>query len=88
MGLTETFLIASFRSRQAVIRLEGQLRRQGVKTQIVATPRAVAVGCGLSIRFEEGEFGVVKRLCDMERSTFLGIYRVENRDGRVTVRPA
>lgn len=88
MGLTEQFLIASFRSRQAVIRLDGQLRRQGAHTQIVATPRAVAVGCGLSVRFDDRDLQLVKRLCAGEAATFLGIYRVENRDGRVTVRPA
>jgi len=84
---TERFMIASFRSRQAVLRVDGQLRRMGVRTQIVSTPRAVAVGCGLSIRFDERDLNAVRRLSQAETSTYLGIYRVENVNGRVLVQP-
>ena len=84
---TERFMIASFRLRQAVLRVDGQLRRMGVRTQIVSTPRAVAVGCGLSIRFDERDMSAVRRLSQAETSTYLGIYRVENVNGRVLVQP-
>lgn len=83
--MTEQFLIAAFRSRQAVIRLEGQMKRAGARTQIVSTPRAVAIGCGLSVRFEEKDLPLVRNLCRMEQSTFLGIFRVENVNGRAMV---
>ena len=60
--MDDSFFIASFRSRQAVLRLEEEvLRRSGVQTQIVSTPRAVAVGCGLSVRFDERDMEQVRR---------------------------
>ena len=51
----EVFGIASFRSRQQVLKFEGALRRAGVRVEVITTPRDVAVGCGLSIRFELAE---------------------------------
>ena len=46
------FGIASFRSRQQVFAFEGALSRQGLRAEVVSTPREVALGCGLSVRFE------------------------------------
>lgn len=86
--MDEMFLIAAYRSRQAVMRLDGALRRAGIKTDIVSTPRAVAVGCGLSVRFEESDLGRVRKLVQAENtSTFLGIYRVQRLGGRILVSP-
>ena len=45
------FGIASFRSRQQVFAFEAALSRAGIRTQVVSTPREVALGCGLSVRF-------------------------------------
>lgn len=85
--MTEQFLIGAFRSRQAVIRVDGALRRAGGHTRIVSTPRQVAIGCGLSVRFEESQLPLMRRLAQQEQTTFLGIYRVTNQDGRVQVHP-
>jgi hypothetical protein len=74
--------IASFRSRQQVFAFESALRRSGVHTQIVSTPREVALGCGLSVRFEEGD---INRVIDIYRrarpGNLIGFYRVEERAG-------
>ena len=43
------FGIASFRSRQQVFAFEGALSRQGLRAEVVSTPREVALGCGLSV---------------------------------------
>ena len=48
----EIFGVASFRSRQQVLQMEAALRREGVPVSVVTTPREVALGCGLSVRFE------------------------------------
>ena len=81
----EVFGIASFRSRQQVMKFEGALRRNGVQVSVITTPRDVSVGCGLSIRFE---------LCDAERvaeiyrqvhpSNLIGFYSVERKQGKRT----
>lgn len=72
--------IASFRSRQQVFAFESALKRAGMRTQIVSTPREVALGCGLSVRFEENDTG---RVIDMYRhaqpGNLIGFYRVEER---------
>ena len=75
--------IASFRSRQQVFAFESALRRSGIHTQIVSTPREVALGCGLSVRFEEGD---TNRVLDIYRraqpANLIGFYHVEERPGR------
>ena len=76
--MQETFGIASFRSRQQVMKFEAALRRAGVRVQIITTPRDVAVGCGLSIRFELEDFSAVEEVYNHTRPTnLIGFYRVE-----------
>ena len=50
--MNESFGLASFRSRTQVLRMEDALHRAGLPAGVIATPREVAVGCGLSVRFE------------------------------------
>ena len=82
----EVFGIASFRSRQQVLKFEGALRRAGIRTEVITTPRDVAVGCGLSIRFELADQA---RVTDVYRqlrpSNLIGFYRVERADGQRTL---
>ena len=82
----EVFAIASFRSRQQVLKFEGALRRAGIKVQVITTPRDVAVGCGLSVRFELAD---QQRVMDVYRqlrpSNLIGFYRIERPDGQRTV---
>ena len=77
--MQSSFGIASFRSRTQVLRLEDALRRAGLSAGVISTPREVAMGCGLSVRFELAELGqvmaVYRRLNPGAR---IGFYRVEN----------
>ena len=74
-----TFGIAAFRSRTQVLRMEEALRRAGLSAGVVSTPRQVAIGCGLSVRFEMSEYpqvmAVYRRL---NPSALVGFYQVEN----------
>lgn len=82
----EVFGIASFRSRQQVLKFEGALRRAGVRVEVITTPRDVAIGCGLSIRFELADQGRVMEVYGQLRpSNLIGFYRVERMDGQRTV---
>jgi len=82
----EVFGIASFRSRQQVLKFEGALRRGGVHAEVITTPRDVAVGCGLSIRFELADAGRVMDVYNQLRpSNLIGFYRVERMNGQRTV---
>ena len=82
----EVFGIASFRSRQQVLKFEGALRRSGIRTEVITTPRDVSVGCGLSIRFELSDAARVMDVYNQLRpSNLIGFYRVERMDGQRTV---
>ena len=82
----EVFAIASFRSRQQVLKFEGALRRGGVHAEVITTPRDVAVGCGLSIRFDLTDAARVMEIYQQLRpSNLIGFYRVERTNGQRTV---
>lgn len=87
--MAENFCIASFASRLQVMAFEEALKHQGMKASIVTTPRAVALGCGLSVRFEEADFPRVKALYKaLGLGNLIGFYRVTSDvSGRATVRP-
>ena len=87
--MAENFCIAAFRSRLQVMAFEGALKQQGMQASIVTTPRAVALGCGLSVRFEEKDAPRVKALYQaLGLGNLIGFYRV-TRDvsGQASVYP-
>ena len=50
--MNDSFGLAAFRSRTQVLRMEDALHRAGLSAGVIATPREVAIGCGLSVRFD------------------------------------
>ena len=85
--MNDVYGIAAFRSRQQVLRMEERLRQMGVPTEIVNTPRAVAVGCGLSVRFPEEYLAAVQRLVRAERPAgLIGLYALDAGGVRPQVR--
>lgn len=75
--------IAAFRSRQQVMRFEQALRREGVKTQVISTPRDVAIGCGLSVRFDMQDVQSVQNLLNrMRPANLIGLYSIDPQRGR------
>ena len=84
--MEEVFGIASFRSRQQVLKFDSALRRSGVRTQVITTPRDVSVGCGLSVRFELGDAQRVMEVYQQLHPTnLIGFYQVERSSGARTV---
>ena len=82
----EVFGIASFRSRQQVLKFEGALRRSGVRVEVITTPRDVSVGCGLSVRFDLNDADRVREVYNqLHPSNLIGFYRVERVDGQRTI---
>ena len=79
----EEYGIAAFRSRQQVMRLEEALKRAGLTVRVISTPHDVAVGCGLSVRFDMKDVRAVQTAISQLRPTnLIGLYRVEQRAGR------
>lgn len=80
--MQDVFGIAAFRSRQQVLMLESELRRAGLQVSVITTPREVALGCGLSVRFGMEDADAVIRIIKNRRPTNLvGVYRVEQKYG-------
>ena len=87
--MEENFCIAAFASRLQVMAFEELLKGRGMAASIVTTPRAVALGCGLSVRFEEKDTARVKALYQaLGLGNLIGFYRVtRDQSGRATGRP-
>ena len=86
--MKSSFGIAAFRSRTQVLRLEDALRRAGLSAGVISTPRQVAIGCGLSVRFELSEYAQVMAVFRrLSPTALVGFYRVDGfgtRDIRLT----
>lgn len=77
--MESTFAVASFRSRQQVIGFEKLLKAAGVNAEIVSTPREIALGCGLSVKFACADIERVRAICRARPpQNMIGIYRHEN----------
>ena len=86
--MRETYGVAAFRSRQQVLWFEAALKRMGVPARVVTTPRDIAMGCGLSVRFPMEYVQDVRRALLMQNtSNLIGLYRAEYDGGRLRVRP-
>lgn len=84
----ESYGIAAFRSRQAVLRFDDQMRRAGLITHIITTPRAVSMGCGLSVRFDRCAMSIAMELQRSHPSpSFIGFYIAQRQDDKVRVTP-
>lgn len=78
--------IAAFRSRQQVMRMEEALKNEGLSVQVISTPRDIAVGCGLSVRFAVKDLKTVQRVLNrMRPDNLVGVYRVDRTGGRMRV---
>ncbi|MCL2811637.1 MAG: DUF3343 domain-containing protein [Clostridia bacterium] len=87
--MPENFGIAAFRSRQQVLRFESALKRAAIRVQVVSTPRDVAVGCGLSVRFDMQDADRVMAVYQKTQpNNLIGFYQVERTGmGRPSLTP-
>lgn len=76
--MNDSFGLAAFRSRTQVLRMEDALHRAGLSAGVIATPREVAIGCGLSVRFDLAQTPQVMQVyCRLSPGALIGFYRVE-----------
>lgn len=86
--MNDVYAIAAFRSRQQVLRFEEALRRADIPASIVTTPRAVALGCGLSVKFDLENIQRVKAVLKGQNTgNLIGLYRVRYAGGRAEISP-
>ena len=85
----ESYGIAAFRSRQAVLRFEELLRRSGVRASVITTPRAVSLGCGLSVRFPVQDLPLAAKVYrDNPFHNLIGFYIARQSGANLQVTPA
>lgn len=83
MPYQETFDIIAFRSRQHAFHFSQILRDQGIGSQVMSTPKEVALGCGLSIRFSPYVTNRVLNIYRNYNSPIIGCFHV-TRNGSTT----
>lgn len=78
------YVIAVYRSRTVSIRAYRFLQGHGVTCALISTPRAVGVGCGLSVKFSKD---ALPRLRDAlsQGETFAGFFLVRGNLSGTTV---
>ena len=84
--MVEKFALAAFRSRQQVMHMASALSRMGVHAGIVTTPRAISVGCGLSVRFDPADVRIAAEVVRAQQpGGLIGFYLVvRDAQGRIT----
>ena len=85
MAYQESFDIIAFRSRQHAFHFNQILKSQGYNTQIMSTPKEVALGCGLSIRFSPYMTPHVIRLFRQYNKPIIGFYHIVRTGANSTV---
>ena len=82
--MTERYGLGAFRSRQQVLRFEAALKKSGIDATIISTPREVAIGCGLSVKFKAEDMDrVVQEYKRTAPTALVGFYYVERENGIV-----
>ena len=68
-------MIIVFRSRTQVLHFKKKRESVGVFSQIISTPKRLAIGCGLSLKILSSDFYKAKDLLDVYKPQgFVGIY--------------
>ena len=73
-------MLVPFRSRQHAISFKDDLLREGIRSQVLPTPKELSLGCGLSIRFGITDSRQAKEILLASTYSYNGIYRVTMRN--------
>jgi hypothetical protein len=73
----DIFYIFTFDSTQQAMRCEKELKEKGFRVRIIPTPREITASCGLSLRFEKMDQGLIQDKVRKQGLEIMGIYRVE-----------
>jgi len=72
----ESYDIVAFRSRQHALHFNRLLSSQGYITHIMTTPREIAMGCGLSVKFSPQITSKVIQAYRAYSTPIIGFFRV------------
>lgn len=81
-------VIITFRSRTDSMRISEMLYKSGVSNRLVNTPRELSLGCGISVLIDENSLPSARTILSaLHRSSFVGIYRIEQEGLSKTITP-
>ncbi len=72
----KTYIIMVFRARQHALNFLDAMKENNIKGAIVPTPKELTLGCGFSIKFENGYLDEVKELSKKVESHSNGMYSI------------
>ncbi len=73
------YYIYSFRSRNQSMRFFEALKKERIPSKLISTPRAVSVGCGLSVQLSPDFIDAADRVFHYTKyDTYLGLFLLEN----------
>ncbi|MDR0425995.1 MAG: DUF3343 domain-containing protein [Clostridiales bacterium] len=73
----EMYTIFAFQSRAQAMTMYSSLKRAGIGSALMTTPREVSLGCGLSVKICEQSYReACSVLYAVENDTFLGAFRL------------
>jgi 2-keto-3-deoxy-6-phosphogluconate aldolase len=81
MPVNESYAIVAFRSRQHALHFNRLLSSQGLITHIMTTPREVAMGCGLSVKFSPQITSKVIQAYREYNMPIIGFFQVRKEGG-------
>ena len=81
------YIVIAFRSRSHTIKFHSFLENNGVKSEIINTPKNAGVGCGLSVKLSVNFLEIAKKAVKITSlSSFAGIFKVKTISGKILVR--
>ncbi len=79
-----TEILAVFRSRSQATDCNLLLRKNGIPSNLISTPKEANVGCGLSVKFPQHMLARAQRIA-VKYSAFYGFYQYKSLYGRIYV---
>jgi len=74
-GANRMYYIFAFRSRSESMGFFDAAVRKGLPSKLISTPRAISIGCGLSVKISAADVGLASGLLDYcNYNTFLGLF--------------
>ncbi len=81
------YIAVTYKSRSHTVKFSEFLRKNGIKNEIINTPKEAGVGCGLSAKISVSDYLTVKKAVRMANlPSFVGFFLVKMTYGRRTVK--
>ena len=81
------YVVCAFRSRSETLKFRDFLEKNGIKCELVNTPKEAGVGCGLSVKTYPSMIPVMKNALRISKvKSFAGFFLVKHVGGKRIVK--